>query len=676
MGILIKRTPKITTALCIAFLALSAAVGSADVLPTAEDINSLSRRANLAAAAFAADSFELRMKYEYGGAFLKQEDEENLRKIAQKASGNLGAIAENQKHLKQQIEDYQGDDWDSRYGSTGLWRKLSTDLYKTRLSKCQIGFYLALASDQPKRDTRLHNVLTEIDSLNLPRLPAKSQLLKAKTLAILGRTSPTYKPPAKREFDALMERSDMAHSTVFTIAMERIKLLGEPQPGRLEQMTKNIAQSSCADDFELILSLAFLQRRYDSEAFEKTVQLFPQTEDFIGSLILSDISSSKTRDISVFEAELAVQTAWKNKAQNHKIVLSHLVEIEKFQTPLILYVTAVALADSSPARAVNLLKKASSLQQLQKSDRLNIEPDKIADQAARLAYNLFVEDLNNCPLAIEAFENYITIAQQKIDEELGYLYSTILNNCGRPGKATELLEKIADTPTHSWRSRAKLELITGTIRQKQYENPQHKIRLALQFSDLITDNNDCQYADEAMVLLGEIIDQIETCQKETEQFSAIIQACKKLARFCCGCLEGPQYRQGSLYLAEVSVFAADKDSEKLSEVEKLLSNLAEDGNDVDLVRCRARLLIGQGEFEEAGRLWSQICQVRKNETASATRRSWKWWRAKYYQLYCWAECAGTQNKDVLHTIEVLENSFTNIPPLWAEKFGFLKEKMK
>jgi hypothetical protein len=555
------------------------------------------------------------MKYEYNGVFLKEEDEENLRKITQKAGHDLGAIAEEQKRLKQQIEDYQGDDWDRRYGSTSLWRKLSTDLYKTRLSKCQIDFYLALTYKQSQRDTILHNILTEIDSLNLPRLPAKSQLLKAKTLAILGRTNPTYKPLAKREFDEMMERSDMAHSTVFTIAMERIKLLGKPQSGRLEQIAKNIAQSKCADDFELILSLVFLQRRYDSEAFEKTVQLFPETEDFIGSLILSDISSNKIQDISVFEAELAVQTAWKNKAQNHKTVLSHLVEIEKFQTPLILYVTAVSLADSSPARAVNLLKKASSLQQLQKSDRLDIAADKIADQAAQLAHNLFVTD-----------------------------------------------------------TQAKLELIAQTIRQKQYENPQHKIRLALQFSDLITDNNDCQYADEAMVLLSEIIDQIETCQKETEQFSAIIQACKKLARFCCDCLEGPQYRQAGLYLAEVSVFAADK--EKLSEVEKLLSSLAEDGNDVGLVRCRARLLAGQGKFEEAGRLWSQICQVRKNETALATRRSWKWWRAKYYQLYCWANCAGTQKKDVLHTIEVLESSFTNIPPLWAEKFGFLKEKMK
>ncbi len=149
MGILIKRTPKITTALCIAFLALSAAVSSADVLPTAEDINSLSRRANLAAAAFTADSFELRMKYEYSGAFLKQEDRENLRKIAQKAGHDLGAVAEEQKQLKQQIEDYQGDDWDRRYGSTCLWRKLSADVYKTLLYKCQTDFYLALTYKQP-----------------------------------------------------------------------------------------------------------------------------------------------------------------------------------------------------------------------------------------------------------------------------------------------------------------------------------------------------------------------------------------------------------------------------------------------------------------------------------------------------------------------------------------------
>ena len=75
------------------------------------------------------------MQYEYSGKFLTQEDKENLRKLAKRASDDLHTIAENLQKLKQQIEDYQGEDWDERYGVTGLWQKLSIDLYATKLSK-------------------------------------------------------------------------------------------------------------------------------------------------------------------------------------------------------------------------------------------------------------------------------------------------------------------------------------------------------------------------------------------------------------------------------------------------------------------------------------------------------------------------------------------------------------
>ena len=74
----------------------------------------------------------------------------------------------------------------------------------------------------------------------------------------------------------------------------------------------------------------------------------------------------------MFEAELAAQAAWENETGDHKILLDYLSGNEKFQTPLILYVAAAAFAETSPAKAVELLVKASNLQQQQKNDKLNI----------------------------------------------------------------------------------------------------------------------------------------------------------------------------------------------------------------------------------------------------------------------------------------------------------------
>ncbi|GAG20133.1 unnamed protein product, partial [marine sediment metagenome] len=193
--------------------------GSANAIPTAGDINILAKRAKLTADTFMQEGFELRMRYEYSGRFLQQDDKENLHKLAKRASDGLQAIANAQKELKNKIEDYEGDDWDDRYGSTGLWRKLSGDLYVTTLTKGEIDFYLALSSQQPQRNKISQDILAQIDSLNQIHKTAYSQFLKAKILALLAQTDPAYKPLAEKEFDWLSERSDMSHSTVFRIAI-------------------------------------------------------------------------------------------------------------------------------------------------------------------------------------------------------------------------------------------------------------------------------------------------------------------------------------------------------------------------------------------------------------------------------------------------------------------------
>ncbi len=754
MGTSIKCSPKIITALCVAFFFSSLPVSPANTIPAAEDINSLAEAARLTADTFMRESFQLRMQYEFSGQFLTRNDKENLHTLAKKATDRLQAIAESQRKLKKQIEDYQGDNWDDRFGSTGLWRKLSRDLYVTTLSKCEIDFYLALSSQQLQRNKISQEILAQIDSLTQIRNIAYSQFLKARTLALLARTAPTYKPLAKKEFDALMVRSDMSHSTVFRIAIERIKLLGQTKPAQLEKLARELAQSSCADDLELVLSLAFLQRQHDANAFEKIVQLRPETKSFLGSLILQNLScqikagkltEQTLQQITVFEAELAVQKIWNNTSGEHQMLLDCLASTEKFQTPLILYVTAVRFADSSPTRAVKLLVKASKLQQQQKSEMLETSAEEIAEQAAKLAYNLFAQNSLNCPAVLEAFENYSTIANEKIDEELEYLYSIVLNDCGRTTKSKELLQKIANRPAGYWRNRAKLDLIIQAIEQEQQnselleqlrelilncpsrDKKNNKLRMkaitiycqlllelkneasaqsiltilaeaetttginlnlfklfkaqALQqlgrldesahYMLLAIQDDSGSLAGEVMELLSEVVDTIDKLQLQADDFGKTIHNCKKLAEFSH---KSTNDRQSGLLLTEISILAAAKDKEKLSEVEKLLDNIARDGdaNDVDVLRCRARLLTAQGKFADAARLWAQVAKIRKSETVSTNQRSWKWWRAKFYELHCCAKISQIQKEKVLHTIEVLENSFADIPPLWAEKLNSLK----
>ena len=180
-------------------------------------------------------------------------------------------------------------------------------------------------------------------------------------------------------------------------------------------------------------------------------------------------------------------------------------------------------------------------------------------------------------------------------------------------------------------------------------------------------------AGEVVEVLSEVVDRIDQLELQTDDFDKMIDDCKKLAEFSNVCLHN---RKSGLILAEISIFAAVKEKEKLLACEKLLDGLAENNkdNDVDFLRCRARLLAKQGGFDEAAELWAQICGIRKSESASANQRNWKWWRAKFYELYCCSKQRQNGKESISHTIEVLENSFSNIPPLWAEQLSLLKKQ--
>ena len=747
-----KYTPKIATTFCIVVLFLPADKSSANILPTKEDINNLAKNTKLTSDTFMQQSFKLRMQYEYSGKFLTDDDKENLHKLAKSAGDKLCTIIKKQETIKQQIEDYQGNDWDNKYGSTGLWRKLSADIYTSKLRKLRIDYYLALTYERPSRDQILYSIFSEIDSLSQSNRQIRPNLIRGKTLALLAQAEPSYKDAAIREFEAFAVYSDIYRLTA--AAIEKMKLLGSADANQLNILVERLRSNWQDKYLELILSLMFLQRQYDPEGFEKTAQSWPNIKDFIGSLVLADLSHQIThqqslQQTSAFEAELATQAAWKNETKNYKKLLSYLSNTEKFQTPLILYVTATTLTESSPAEAVNLLIRASKLQQQQENSKLNVEPCKVAEQAAQLAYNLFVTDSLNCTLALNAFENYYTITREKINEELEYLYTIVLKNCSRNTKTKELLEKIADRPAGKWRNSARLELILQAMQNTQDSSQQQQSELLEKLSDFILtchgqdENNNklrmeainvyCQslleskdktsaekvletltkaeatrginldllkaqalqqsvrldesahymllaiqddsgsLAAAVMELLAKVIEKIDEFKTEPARPYSLemMENCKKLAEFCHSSLND---QQSGLFLAEISVFAADKNKENLLQAQKLLNKLAPDAGDenVDLLRCRARILCKQENFEKAAQLWAKVAKIRKNELHKADQQSWKWWQAKFYELYCWSKCPQAKNKQLLHTIEVLENTFTDIPPLWAEKLNSLK----
>ncbi len=759
--------------LLLSLFSLSASASATTQHPTAEDINSLSDKSQKIYDDFLRQSFELRLKYEFNNKLIDKADGEKLYKIAKTASDKLAGIEQEQKKLKQIIEDYESDDWDARYGSTGLWKKLSSRLNTTVLSKSEVDFFAAVsASQRQKAVDSCHKIIDRLDSLEEIHDSAYLHFIKARVYALLAKDDLLYRPLAKMEFNRLSERSDMEQALAFRIEIERIKLPGETENNRLDIIEKELANSKCADDIELILSLAFLQRNLGrNKSYEKILKQQPQAQDYVGSLLFSILAPKMSeeeqftrilQDITVFEAELVAKFLWKSETGQHADLLQNIAALEKFQTPLILYVTATKTADSEPAETIELLIKASKLQKQKKSESLDIEAEQIAEQAAQFAYEMYMKGSIDCRNILDAFENYNDISGRDSNTailavltragspcyKLQYYYVSVLRDCNSPEKSKQVLQDLANEDKGYWSSRAKLDLIKQNIETYRSEgkvvfdellsklksliadcNSEDKefrqlkaeaiaiyCGLLLERSDeksaqqvlsiLTKDNIDdpnlyafkstalqrlrhllqsaeyllkacqqdsCRYTHQAMSLLSEIIENIDTLQVQQDRFLQAAGNCRRLAQICFGCLED---LQAGLFLVETSVFAANKNDDKLAEIEKLLDSLTTEDNEqnIDIIRCRARLFTEQKKYQDAAKLWSQICKSRQEKDFYSNSRSFQWWRAKYYELLCWSKLPKTEKQQVLHTIEVLENTFNDIPLLWAEKLKSLKQK--
>ncbi len=736
------------------FICLSAC--AAEAVPTAEDINRLAETAKTASGVFVRRSQPIRMQFECSGDFLTWQERQKLKGLAESADRRLAQIEEEQRTFKKQIEDYQGEDWEQRFGSTGLWRKLAADVLRTTLSRLDVDYYLALADEEPKRSQLLHGIVTQIDSLSTNEPPAYAQFIKAKSLALLSQSDAALVPAAANEFDRLMLHSYMSQATAFKVSIEKIKFLGPETNARLDTLADDLARSQSRDDIELVLSLASLQRGYAPQALEKTLSLWPDIETLLAQLILADLSNAAEQadtnepdltKITAIEAELAAKAASSARPEKCRAVLEGIVATEKFQTPAVLYAAGSAFSHFEPERAVELLIKASGLQERHKSSRLDIEPGQIAEEAARLAYRLYEKGSDNCRLAVEAFDNYAEIAAGQIDPRLEYLYAVVLKDCGQKQKSEKLLEKIAQRPTGPERNRARLVLIKqklnrpGTIAKQNaileelrnlildcncppgdtgcilvrdeaaylycrtlldfgdkqsarkvldlLDNPilsgfamsklfksqalqqAGRLEQAVQLmADVVSSEASGSAAPQIVELLSNVLDNCEPGETCAGKGDTMLRNCVGLAEYADRFVRS---RRSSLILAEFNLLAAKPQKSNLDEIQRTLST-CEKRDDINWLRCRARLLGAEDKFERSAELWAQIARIRRDDEPSPDERSWQWWRAKYYELYCLAQPPNAEKGNIIHTIEVLENTFTRIPPPWAEKLGLLKRQ--
>ena len=657
-----------------------------DSLPTAQDINDTLQKAKQTYNSFFEQTFIIRMQYEYSGRFLNQQDKDALCKAAQQASAGLEQIANTQSAMKKAIEAYQKDDWETLFGQTGLWRKLTADLANTQTAKLEIDYCLARVTGNLKIEPQFFNTLA---------------------------------------------KSGLSRCAPIKASLEKIKYLGQSEPNELDNIADSLAKSDCKENPEMLLLLEILQNKYASDKLQSTLSRSSRATDLFAKLILADISSDNDlNSLNTITAELAAVAASTAKPVANKEMLLAIADSNKLKTPGTLGIAATPFIESDPAKAIELLIESSDLQTRQKEPLLDIDSRATAEYAAKLAYDNFTQNNIDCNLALAAFENYTRITSNKMSDQIQYHYGEILLDCDKAQDASVIFTKLADGPKSIWHDKAAfallkikidgdLEKILPQLRQFILNctgQDEQKRLLRLEAMDLYCrktlarDSNEsasqvvtlldtaeqtpglqydlfraqalCQlghleesarYMSKAVIgdsnssatlaaqIASKIIDKIELWQKDANDFNQLLKNCDTLAEFA---YKSANTYQTNLLLAEVS----------LIEGKKIEWPLPSNNEDIIWLRVQARLLMAQEKFDQSAKLWAKIAEMRRNDLTIQNQKSYGWWQAKFYELDCLAKSPSADKQNIAHVINVLSGSNTQIPAPWPEKLDLLKKQ--
>jgi tetratricopeptide (TPR) repeat protein len=181
------------------------------------------------------------------------------------------------------------------------------------------------------------------------------------------------------------------------------------------------------------------------------------------------------------------------------------------------------------------------------------------------------------------------------------------------------------------------------------------------FMSKAIDTNDISIAPQAVALLSEILDKIELWQQNAVDYNQLLKNCETLAEYT---FKSADTAQNNLLLAEVLILHG----------KRVNRPLPSNNEDIIWLRVMARMLMAQNKFEQAVKLWAQIAEPKRNQSAEQSHKSYGWWRAKYYELDCISKLPSANLKDIHHAIEVLQSTYTEIPAPFAEKLDLLKQR--
>lgn len=182
---------------------------------------------------------------------------------------------------------------------------------------------------------------------------------------------------------------------------------------------------------------------------------------------------------------------------------------------------------------------------------------------------------------------------------------------------------------------------------------------------------ECRNASFDLYILEAFADRLEEYESPDGLLQPLVM---KRADRIAAC--GDTLNRGSQRARLIWAQMAARSLQLMPDDEKRLEQYLEEQKDSaaePILCCRAFRRMQQGQWAQAVREWQRVRNAYEPADRSQKERSWYWWRAKYYELYCSARMPNVSGEDIRHAVRILETLYDPPSGVWRSR---LKELVR
>ncbi len=641
-------------------------------------------------AGFERKIFVPMLEYYYNREFVTDENKQVIYESTLSVENALKNLHSEQLTLKSRIEEYDGTDWDLRYGKNGLWRSFDSLTSQTvyLIAKCL--YYRALSQSGEERGKTVSAVLERTAAIRDGVSELHRDMLEAQVYMLDRKSN-------EKAYDAIFSRLDAVEKKMtadtelyYDMWICRLNLMEPFSVTQLNRIIDNFKSSQMADFPSIAMRLAFLQLQVrQSDMLKICLDKWPHLAAATSKLIYQNVqkkfyegnATQYVTGLTLFEKELAALASIHKSEPDIEKVITSFGEGDKYPSRVLHYSAAVSNAGSNPEIAVDCAVNALMQPAAEAEIFADVNDLAILTVGVKAGYSLLGGSYQT--QVLDLFDRYLVLAGTDADPKLVFGYAAATKKV-RPEESRKLLNDIYKGKG-AYSDKALFELLIDNF------NDDKDISAEIVPLYKRVDTSDVLFYSDVTDLYCRYLANIAEVAKSLQILEKAYQDKLKM-HSGCGVYVLRKYLENAEHIIDkvgndISNIAVNiagqiiNDESNTPEVRLLyiettalagwksdrIGKMPEFSDAYDAFEfsmAKARYEMSAGNFYEAAFIWSRISRsILELKPVPLS----KWQRAKYYQIYCSLESGKVPQDEILHSIQVLEADRNWIEGYWAQR---------